>query len=276
MCTLMRSVRIASKRFQNLPAPVSVSGNGLVLLYCVNTFHFAGSAPSSFTFGSLTIFSYHRQCRCRHVFLSFGLIPQSLLPKRITGSESINIGIALIHGADCLCKWVQSFLKAMRKDVLPLAASLGFYHIYFGGFNRHVMGPESCLDLHFILQLARWHRFPHGDLPSPFPGVILFISSDHLSGGITQQPIHYLFWAVSRSGKENVTNITNATAFLLIFIFITLWCKNVHSQIFEPIHQSPDGICFFNSQEFISSWAARSALLVPCLQVCHRLTVGCC
>lgn len=117
----------------------------------------------------------------------------------------------------------------MLKDVLPLAVNLGFYHIYFCGFNRHVMESESCLDLNFISELARWHRFPHGDLPSPFPGVILLISFDHLSGGIAEQPIHYLFWAVSRPGKENGTDIMNAAAFFLIFIFITLWHKNFHS-----------------------------------------------
>lgn len=116
--------------------------------------------------------------------------------------------------------------------------------------------------------------FPRGDLLPPFPGVILFISFDHLSGGITQQPIHYLFWAVSRPGKGDVTGIMDVTAFLLIFIFITLWCKNFHSYVFEPIHQSLDGICFFNSWEFISSPAAAGmAMPVPCLQVCHRLTV---
>lgn len=98
--------------------------------------------------------------------------------------------------------------------------------------------------------------FPHHDLPPPLPSVILFISFDHLSGGISQQPIHYLFGAVNRPGMGNVTDIMDATALLLIFIFITLWYKNFHSYIFEPIHQSPDGICFFNSWEFISSSAA--------------------
>lgn len=115
--------------------------------------------------------------------------------------------------------------------------------------------------------------FPHCDLLSPFPGVMLFISFDHLSGRITQRPIHYLFWAVNRPGKENVMDIMNAAAFFLIFIFITLWCKNFHSYVFEHIHQSPDGIYFFNSWEFISSSAAGRAMLVPGLQVHPRSTV---
>lgn len=38
----------------------------------------------------------------------------------------------------------------MLKGVLPLAANLGFYHIYVCGFNRHIMGPETCLNLNFM------------------------------------------------------------------------------------------------------------------------------
>lgn len=85
--------------------------------------------------------------------------------------------------------------------------------------------------------------------------------------------IHYLFGALRRPRKENGTDIMDTTACLWIFIFITWWCKNFHFYTFEPIHQSPDVVCFFNSQEFISSLAAGMVMLVPCLQVCHRLTV---
>jgi hypothetical protein len=69
-----------------------------------------------------------------------------------------------------------------------------------------------------------------------------------------------------------VSDIMDATVLPLIFIFITLWCKNVYSDVFEAIHQSPDAICFSNSWEFIFSLAAGVRVPVSCLQVCHRLT----
>lgn len=107
--------------------------------------------------------------------------------------------------------------------------------------------------------------FPPGDLLSPFPGVILFISFDHLSGGVTERPIHYLCRAAGRLGDGNMTAQMDAAVSLSIFIFITWRCRNFHSYIFEPIHQLPDGICVFNSWEFISLSAAGMAMLVPCL-----------
>lgn len=52
--------------------------------------------------------------------------------------------------------------------------------------------------------------------------MILFIISDHLSGGIEEQPIRYLSRAVSRPGKGAVTDVMNAAAFLSIFIFLNV------------------------------------------------------
>lgn len=67
--------------------------------------------------------------------------------EKIPGSESIEMAELSFMLPACLCKLAQ---KAMLKDVLLPTANLGFYHIYFCSFNRHVMGPESCLNINFI------------------------------------------------------------------------------------------------------------------------------
>lgn len=67
-------------------------------------------------------------------------------------------------------------------------------------------------------------------------------------------------------------NECHSFLFDIYFYYIVVQKKNVPSDVFEAIHQGLDGICFFNSWEFIFSSAAGVRAPVSCLQDCHRLT----
>lgn len=170
---------------------------------------------------------------------------------------------------------MQPLCRARLKNGFLLAAHLEFYRIYFWGLNGHITGPEICLNLNFISSPRRPHLSPCHDLPAPISQCDFFSLSPLTTYRRNHISVHPLsVWGSMQVWEGDHVGYNECHSFLfdIYFYYIVVQKKNVPSDVFEAIHQGLDGICFFNSWEFIFSSAAGVRAPVSCLQDCHRLT----